>query len=118
MPLCAQNCGKHYHPKIGDMQYERKEYAKAFLCYTDVNPHWPWRYSLYFMQPNRIDIKMKKIFSVLNNKKNRTKIETEVLSIMYQLGLGCEKDEIKGKSLLPNEPRWVSEWISDYQKVM
>lgn len=114
----AENCGRRYSPKIGDIHYEHGQYAKAFLCYTDVNIHWPWRYSLFFMMPNRLGIKFNKIFKSLNKNKNKTDLEIAVLSMMYQLGLGCEMDVEKGKELLPKEPRWVTHWVNEYKETM
>lgn len=110
---CASNCGRKHHPKCGDFHLERKRYSYAFVCYTCINRHWPWRYSTYFMRPKNMETKLKTIFNGLSKMKNRDDLDTEVLYIMYKLGLGCEQDVEKSEELLPNAPEWVEEWAED-----
>lgn len=113
--LSAQNCGKKYHHKAGDFYLDKGDYFNAFKCYTCVNRHWPWQYCLDFMRPKYFRQKFERIYNEINRKTKRTKNENLVLAIMCATGLGCERDMTKYKELLPTEPKWVSDWITDIE---
>lgn len=111
--LCASNCGRKHHPKQGDLALAKGNYYKAFDYYTEINRKWPWKYTLYFMRPKYFGRKFKTIYNKINNKRNKTDGDLLLLGIMYCTGLGCTKDMVKYKELLPTEPKWVTDWIED-----
>ena len=114
----AENVGKKEHRKMGDIYLKHKEYASAFLAYTEVNENWPWQYSTFFMHPNGLLGKYKKIYKHLNEKQNRDEIETAVLVIMLRTGLGCEENQDMAKELLPEQPEWIDRWIYRCEQVL
>lgn len=109
----ASNCGREEHPKMGDYYLNNHRYSTAFLAYTEINEHWPWRYSLGFMRPKNLTGKFERIYKGLNNKKHKSALDKIVLAMMYKTGLGCERNIDKAKALMPEEPKWVTRWISN-----
>ncbi len=114
----AENVGKKEHRRMGDIYLKHKEYASAFLAYTEVNEHWPWQYSTFFMHPNGLPGKYKRIYKHLNEKQNRDEIETAVLVIMLRTGLGCEENQERAKELLPEQPEWIDRWVHRCDQVL
>ena len=114
--LSGENCGKKNHMKMGDIYILQGKYSDAFLAYTEINTRWPWIYSTYFMLPARLESKFKTIYNKLNKKQAKTNQDNIVLSMMLQMGVGCEKDEAKAKELLPEEPEWVTRWVKVYRE--
>ena len=112
--LCAENCGRRYHAKLGDILLKQKNYSGAFLYYTDANPNHPYNYAMWFMTPKNIKRKFKTIFNGINNKPEKSKKEMCVLAMIYFAGLGVEKNILKYKELLPEGECWTNEWIHDY----
>ena len=108
---CANNCGRKEHPKMGDYYLANGQYSKAFLAYTEYNEHWPWTYGTEFMEPSYLDRKFKKLYNGLNNKQQKTSLDKLVLAMMYKTGIGCTRDIDKAKELMPEEPRWVTNWL-------
>ena len=112
--MCAENCGRRHHAKLGDILLKQKDYAGAFLYYTEANPNHPYCYGMWFMTPKNIKRKFKTIFNGINNKPEKTKEEMCVLAMMYFAGLGVEKNVLKYEELLPEGEHWTNEWIHDY----
>lgn len=111
---CAENCGRKRHPKMGDFLLENKEYAKAFLCYTEANPRHPYNHLMWFMIPKDIKKKFKVIFDGIDSKPEKTKLDLTVLAMMYFAGLGCEKNIQKYEEILPESEKWANGWIHSY----
>ena len=110
----AENCGRKRHPKLGDTLLQLKDYAGAFLYYTEANPNHPYCASMGFLYPTNMEKKFKMIFDGINNKPEKTKEEMCVLAMMYFAGLGVEKNVLKYEELLPKGEHWTNEWIHRY----
>ena len=107
--LAAENCGLEYHPKMGDFEYEKGNYTKAFLYYTNGFDNYS-RYDQSFLDPKDLMDKFKVIFEKLNSipEEKRHPFANLVLSVMYYYGYGCEEDIEKSKQLLPDsEKNWA-----------
>ena len=108
--LAAENCGVEYHPKLGDFEYTKKQYTKAFFYYTSTYGVYT-RYDISFLEAKNLDTKYKKIFEVLSNIPIETRhpFANVALSIMYYYGLGSDVDEEKSQALMPEDKKvWAS----------
>ena len=99
---CAINSGIEYHPKMGDFEYVKGNYEKAFLYYTNGFDSYS-RYDQSFLEPSNLEIKYKKIYSILNSipLEMRRPISNLVLAVMHYYGYGDAPIDIeKCKELL------------------
>ena len=110
--LAADNFGRKYHPRLAEYYMEKKEYATAFLCLTEYNRKYP--YDLFFISPDNEYELLPKIFAGLKETASDD-YEKAILGMMYIMGMGTDKNEEVGRSLITSYYKdFTEDWMFNY----